>query len=193
MQNGQKVTISNHSYASFSEGASENKKDRFFNCHHLQEWRIFMIGESDNICVIVNNEGLYVSIPIEHISPVKRIYICGPITGVKNDNVESFTKYATKFSQLGYDVVNPQELNHESAEAMKMAGENQEKIHSEYMRTDIAELVKCDIIGLMYEQPWNLSKGCKMELSLALQLGLKIIDVETEKEVKLSFVELINH
>lgn len=170
---GQKVKIEDISMASFSESASENKINRCKDLYHLQKWRIFMVGEMDNIVVLVNEENVYVSIPIEYVSPVKRIYICGPITGIMNENKESFERYENKFLELGYDVVNPHKLDHDK----------HQKLHEEFMKVDLPAMFECDVVGLMFGQPWQKSKGCMIEIFNAYSLNIPIIDVETEKEI----------
>lgn len=171
MKNGQKVKILSIDKAALSENASGAKTNRFQQGRNWQkmQWTIFMIGESDNIVVIVNEEGLYVSIPIEDLIPQKKVYLAGPMTGILNNNEESFTKYEKELSAKGFDVINPNNLHKE-----KVIGK-----HSDFMKVDLPEMIKCDAVALMSSQPFQRSKGCRMEIFLAIELGMPIIDVDT--------------
>ena len=174
---GQKLRIKNIDRVIFPEGASENKKDRFRLAWFAYSWTLFADMGEVNYC-IVNEEGLYVSIPKEDVHPLKKIYLCGPITGVVNKNVEAFTHYRDLMIKAGYEVINPHELNHsEHADSWE-----------EYMKVDFLEMIKCDFLGLMFSQFWKNSKGCMAELFMADTLKIPIIDMDTMQELKFEFI-----
>jgi hypothetical protein len=93
---------------------------------------------------------------------MKKAYIAGKITGLPIDRVSKKFNDAERFLiNQGYQVINPIKINLPDTE------------WNEAMRKCIGELVKCDII---YTLPcWRKSKGARLEVKIAKQLGLKNI------------------
>jgi hypothetical protein len=103
------------------------------------------------------------------ISPKrKRIYISGPMTGIKNFNHEAFNKKAKELRALGNDVCNPAEHD----------GGSTDKDRSFYLRIDIEELLTCDAVVLL--DGWKNSKGAQLEVAIAKELKLRIYDSNLE-------------
>jgi hypothetical protein len=93
-----------------------------------------------------------------------RLYISGPMTGIKDWNFPAFNEAATKLRERGYDVVNPAELNPGDTDWHTC------------LRADIKALCDCDGIALM--PGWMNSKGAHLEVHVAHRLGLQINTVE---------------
>lgn len=91
-----------------------------------------------------------------------KIYIAGPMTGLPNLNFPAFHAEAARLRALGYEVVNPAEIN-----ADPSAG------WLECMRADIRELVTCDGVALL--PGWEKSRGATLEHYIARALGLAVI------------------
>ena len=91
-----------------------------------------------------------------------RIYIAGPMTGLPELNFPAFNAEAKRLRSLGFDVVNPAEVNPDHS--MPWA---------ECMRRDIAELVTCDAIRLL--PGWKSSKGATLEHHIAERLGMAVM------------------
>ena len=91
-----------------------------------------------------------------------RIYIAGPMTGIEQLNFPAFNAEALKLRALGFDVVNPAEINPDHS--MPWA---------QCMRRDIAELVKCDAICLL--PGWEQSKGATLEHHIAERLEIAVV------------------
>ena len=91
-----------------------------------------------------------------------RIYIAGPMTGLPELNFPAFNAEAQFLRSLGFDVVNPAEINPDHAMPW-----------NECMRRDIAELVKCDAIRLL--PGWESSKGATLEHHIAERLGMSVM------------------
>ncbi|WP_322080153.1 DUF4406 domain-containing protein [Burkholderia cenocepacia] len=87
-----------------------------------------------------------------------KIYVAGPMTGHPHLNFPAFHAEAARLRALGYEVVNPAELN-----ADPSAG------WLECMRVDIKHLVDCDAIAML--EGWQNSRGAQLEYTIALTLG----------------------
>lgn len=89
------------------------------------------------------------------------VYISGPMTGLPEFNFPAFHEAAAKLRDLGLVVVNPAE--HDEAP---------EKPWAEYLRKDIKLLMDCDGVALL--PGWEKSKGARLEVHIARQLGMNV-------------------
>ncbi|NYH21407.1 DUF4406 domain-containing protein [Paraburkholderia bryophila] len=90
-----------------------------------------------------------------------KLYLAGPMTGYAELNFPMFHAEAARLRALGFDIVNPAEIN---------AGTNAEWLVC--MRADIKQLLDCDGIALLPR--WNESRGASIEHNLARDLGLRV-------------------
>lgn len=88
-----------------------------------------------------------------------KIYLAGPMTGIKDLNFPAFHAEAARLRALGHTVVNPAELNADASAPW-----------ADCMRVDIAELVACDTVALL--DGWTASRGARLEHHIALELGM---------------------
>lgn len=93
---------------------------------------------------------------------MKRIYISGPMTGIPDANFPAFNAEADRLRALGYDVVNPAEINPDT----KMGWH-------ECMRRDLSELLTCDSLALL--DGWQKSAGAHLEMHVAHRVGMEIV------------------
>ena len=91
---------------------------------------------------------------------MKKIYICGPMTGYEDFNRDAFFNAAAKISQSCNIPMNP---------AMLPDGLTQ----AEYMAIDLAMLQVCDVLWAL--PGWRESKGALAEIAIAEKLGLTIV------------------
>lgn len=91
-----------------------------------------------------------------------RVYISGPITGHDDGNRAAFAKAAAEIVERGHVAVNPHNLPH------KHAGQ-----WLDYMREDIAAMLTCDAVLAL--PGWEASRGAKIEIQLAVDLGLRVV------------------
>lgn len=97
---------------------------------------------------------------------MKRIYLSGPMTGIPLDNYPAFIDAAETLRKQGYAVTNPAEIRlHDDA------------TWEDYMRADIKELCDCCTVALL--PGWENSKGANIEARLAIQLGMRVVELET--------------
>ncbi len=92
---------------------------------------------------------------------MNRIYIAGPMTGLKYLNFPAFFGVATAMRGQGYEVINPAELNRDELD------------WHQCLRRDIAALVTCNAIYLL--RGWENSRGATLEHHIAERLGLEVI------------------
>lgn len=94
-----------------------------------------------------------------------RLYLAGPMTGIEALNFPLFHAEAARLRALGYEIVNPAELNPDPGMSWL-----------DCMRVDIAELVKCDGVALL--PGWEQSRGARLEQRIASDLGLVTWDAD---------------
>ena len=94
-----------------------------------------------------------------------KIYIAGPMSNLPELNFPAFHAAADDLRALGHEVVNPAELNPDTS-----------KSWAECMKVDIAQLVTCDAVALLPGH--KESKGARIELDLALSLGLRCLPIQ---------------
>lgn len=93
---------------------------------------------------------------------MKRIYISGPMTGMPEHNFPAFNAEAERLRALGYDIVNPVDINPDAGTTWQ-----------ECMRRDLQELLTCDTIALL--PGWQKSSGAHLEMHVAHRVGMEIV------------------
>lgn len=96
----------------------------------------------------------------QHTDPVERVYIAGPMTGIKDYNYPAFHAAAAEWRSLGFHVENPAEVEPQSSWAA-------------YMKVGLRKLLTCDTIVLL--PGWTESRGAVLEWLLATVLGLVVV------------------
>ncbi len=99
-----------------------------------------------------------------------KLYLAGPMTGYADFNKPAFHAEAKRLRSLGYEIVNPAEIN--------------EGIDGDWdlcMKRDVAQLIWCDGVALM--RGWDKSRGASIECRLAVDLGLKVFHCAMLEEV----------
>jgi len=93
---------------------------------------------------------------------MKRIYIAGPMTNMPALNFPAFHAEAARLRALGYEVVNPAEVNADPTAGWHAC-----------MRADIAQLVTCDAVRLL--EGWESSRGASLEAHIAHSLDMRLV------------------
>ena len=88
------------------------------------------------------------------------IYIAGAISNVPTAK-DTFDLAEARLSQHFVKVINPMKLNH-----------NHDKEWSSYMKVCLMSLMTCDYIYMTLG--WEKSRGARIELNLAIDLGLEV-------------------
>ena len=95
---------------------------------------------------------------------MRPIYLAGPMTGIPNFNHALFHAEAARLRALGYEVINPAEINPDPNAQWE-----------ECMRRDIKALMDCDAVALL--PGWQTSKGASLERYTAASLGMRCAPV----------------
>ena len=69
---------------------------------------------------------------------MKKVYICGPMTGLQEHNYPAFHAAEAKLLEDGYEVVSPARLDHSANETWE-----------DHMKTDIKAMMDCDTICVL--------------------------------------------
>ena len=99
---------------------------------------------------------------------MKRIYIAGPMTGIPAFNFPAFNRAAHILRALGYDVVNPAELDAGDVGPDGKAT----KPYTWYLRRDLRALLDCNAVALLHG--WEDSTGATLEAHVAKALGMDV-------------------
>lgn len=93
---------------------------------------------------------------------MKRCYIAGPMTGLKDFNFPAFHDAAAQLRARGLEVENPAENPKQPCGAWLA-----------YMRLAVCQVAKVD--GLVLLPGWEKSQGARVEFNLAVGLGLSVM------------------
>jgi hypothetical protein len=125
--------------------------------HHTEDGSVYA-GSGANWCDSCNTGKPH---RVDPFARKKRIYISGPMTGLPGLNFPAFNTEAARLQALGYDVVNPVNINPDPATPW-----------NECMRKDLKALLDCDILVLL--EGWQKSTGAQLEMHLAHRVGIEI-------------------
>ena len=93
-------------------------------------------------------------------------YIAGPMSGQKDHNYPAFQEATTTLRKKGMIIISPHELFPQPITALPV------RVRQERLRKDMTQLARCD--GIILLPGWSKSQGAKLELTVALELGLEV-------------------
>lgn len=106
-----------------------------------------------------------------------KLYLAGPMTGIKDFNFPMFDSVTTELREKGYEVFNPAENDRDNGYDGKSAKGDPAEAESKgfdlrtALKQDLAWI--CDhAAGIALLPYWENSKGAKAEVALAHALGL---------------------
>ena len=98
-----------------------------------------------------------------NLKALKKVYISGPITGIKN-YPERFERVENELIHQGVEVINPAKVNANLPESTTW---------EEYMRISLCMLSMCDGIYMM--EGWQQSRGASLEYAYAKGMGITVV------------------
>ena len=101
---------------------------------------------------------------------MNKLYLSGPMTGVKNFNHELFNRVAAEFRMVGFEVCSPSEF---------FDGDTTRE-REEYMREAFKYLLEADTVVIL--PGWEQSKGARIEITVAQELGLNLVEYVEPQE-----------
>lgn len=187
------VRVETAETASIEVGDVQNR-DYFIRHILTNQSEVLQSGISGDlvVCRVKNSSITFVidKKELKEMYPNGKIYISG---GISYDPILAqsiFNKAELKLANLGYDVVNPFNLDTRRAKEMEQdfnsKGEKtytDKEIHKEYMRVCLEALLKEDINKVVLVDKWEVSDGAHMEIETAKYYGYKFFNIETMEEV----------
>lgn len=113
-----------------------------------------------------------------------KVYIAGPMSGMKDFNFPAFFEAERQLEELGYEVINPAHNDGATVqEALQSAGtpESPNKLWSYYMKRDLPHVMDVDMLCVL--PGWQKSKGATLEVTVARALGLPLMVLKDGKLV----------
>ena len=100
------------------------------------------------------------------------LYLAGPMTGYPDWNFPAFHAAAERLRDKGHAVLNPAEN----------FGGDPTRPRADYMRLDLAHLLAAEGVAVL--PGWERSRGASLEVAVARELGLPVVDAETLEPVR---------
>lgn len=94
-----------------------------------------------------------------------RLYLSGPMTGIKDHNIPAFNKAAGELRRAGYQVVNPPELDLKDPQ----------RTWEGCLRRDIKHEMSCEEIATL--PGWKKSRGANLEIYIGKALSMPVHSV----------------
>lgn len=104
-----------------------------------------------------------------------KLYLSGPMKGYPKSNLPAFRLAAAALRMLGYEVVNPAEID-VGRPTPAEDSPDWKGFYEACLRADIRALCDCEAIALM--PGWERSNGAHLELHVAHRLGLEVLTVK---------------
>lgn len=94
-----------------------------------------------------------------------KLYLSGPMTGIKDKNFPAFNKASKALRKKGYQVINPAELDMQ----------HPRQTWAECLRRDIVAEMRCN--GVATLPGWKRSRGAQLEVYIAEALNWPVHSV----------------
>ena len=108
-----------------------------------------------------------------------KIYLAGPMTGVRHFNFELFDHYAEELRERGYEVISPAEMDSPEDRAAAMASEtgiptDVTKSWGDFLARDVKLIADGGVDGIVCLPRWWTSRGARMETFTAYLCELPV-------------------
>lgn len=123
-----------------------------------------------------------------------KLYIAGPMSGIPQYNFPAFFAVGDKLRELGYEVVNPAEIDTKEDKGAALAspdglGHTGTKTWGDFLMRDV-KLVADVVDGIFVLPNWFKSRGARLETFVALQVQKPVYDTISDDFGGGSLVEI---
>lgn len=116
------------------------------------------------------------------MTPLLRVYIAGPMTGIRQFNFPAFFSMAASLRTAGFDVHSPAEMDDEATRAVAMtspdgapgSGSANGETWGDFLARDVKLLADSGIEAVVVLPGWQRSKGARLETFVASLVGLPV-------------------
>lgn len=112
-----------------------------------------------------------------------RIYLAGPMTGLKMNNFPAFDSAAKVLRDMGMEVVSPAELNDPVDRALALADEPATKTWGDFLARDVKLIADTGVKGIVLLDNWQKSRGARLEATVGLLCDLVFFDYDHVAEI----------
>ena len=111
-----------------------------------------------------------------------KVYLAGPMTGIKAFNFPAFDLAAAELRWRGYEVVSPAEMDNPESRAAAMAspdgapgsGSSSGETWGDFLARDVKLLADGGIEGIVCLPRWWASRGARLETYVAYLCGIPV-------------------
>lgn len=110
-----------------------------------------------------------------------KLYLSGPMSGIQDFNAPEFQAAARHLRELGHDIVSPVEEDEaDGIITTGMSGDLKDLpvTWADLISRDVKLIADGTFDGIIMLPNWTRSKGAKLELALALILGLSVFSYD---------------
>ncbi|WP_353187447.1 DUF4406 domain-containing protein [Pseudomonas sp.] len=107
------------------------------------------------------------------VARANRLYLAGPMTGFEDFNFPALNKMAAELRAQGYVVENPAEH-----------GVVDDADWADYMAYDLTRLGLCGQVAVL--PGWENSKGARLEVHIARELGMKVVNAHDRVSMEIA-------
>lgn len=100
----------------------------------------------------------------------KRVYICGPISGLPDGNKPAFEAADKMIREHGFHPINPHVL---CLDIVRSHQGTEQDLWTKCMKRDITYMLDCDFVVLL--NGWHKSRGAMVEINTASAVGIPCI------------------
>ena len=112
-----------------------------------------------------------------------KVYLAGPMTGIKAFNIPAFDSAAAELRSRGYEVISPAEIDGPVSREVLMASEHgshddlpKTESYGFYLGRDMQIIVDEKPDGIVTLPGWKNSTGAKLEVALCENLGIRQVE-----------------
>ena len=115
-----------------------------------------------------------------------RLYLSGPMTGIRDFNRPAFQEATKRLRALGHSVIDPTEMDLVPSVA---SAPEVDHLWRMFLVRDVAMILTCTLDALVVLPGWWRSRGARLEVLAGRLVGLAVLDATTLEEVPIHFID----